>query len=66
MVVVTLIPGSFYRIDLWHGCHLLLTAQEYRQGLKRAKSDRRREANDKLAHGDGNILDAITDKEEER
>ena len=57
-------PDGLYRIDLWRGCYLLLTAQEYYNGIKRAKSARRREANDKRTWGEGNIMNALEEEEE--
>lgn len=62
----TVNPNGFYRIDLWHGCYLLLSAEEYYRGLKRAKSEKRRQANEKRRPEEGNILSAFRGRRDEQ
>lgn len=51
--------ATWIRIPLAHGCELVLTPGEYWQAIKRGKTERRREANEKRTRGEGNILEAL-------
>ncbi|OGR25915.1 MAG: hypothetical protein A2139_14235 [Desulfobacca sp. RBG_16_60_12] len=59
----TINPAGLYRIDLWRGCYLLLTSQEYYNGLKRGKADRRRQSTDSRIQSEGSLLEVIEEKE---